>query len=217
MGDFNKGKKFGGSKGGKKFGGKRDFGGRSFGGGDRGGERSFGGGNRGGNRNFSGDRDRERPEMFSAICSDCGKKCEVPFRPSGDKPVLCSDCFRNKRSDSSRDFRDKGGRDFGDKNRPRFGDARSFQKNVGGGGENYRAQFEILNAKLDKILKAIAPNILEETTQSEKIKKAPKKEVDTVTLKKTINTAKAGKADAKVTAPKKTAKTVVKKTAKKKK
>lgn len=39
------------------------------------------------------DRDRLRPEMFRATCAECGKKCEVPFKPSGDKPVYCSDCF----------------------------------------------------------------------------------------------------------------------------
>jgi len=36
-------------------------------------------------------------EMFSATCSQCGKEARVPFRPSGDKPVYCSDCFRERR------------------------------------------------------------------------------------------------------------------------
>jgi len=34
--------------------------------------------------------------MHKAICSECGKKCEVPFKPTGDKPVLCSNCFESK-------------------------------------------------------------------------------------------------------------------------
>lgn len=29
-----------------------------------------------------------------AVCAECGKDCEVPFIPRGDKPVYCSDCFR---------------------------------------------------------------------------------------------------------------------------
>src|SRR3989442_3354073 len=33
-------------------------------------------------------------EMFSATCSSCGKEAQVPFQPSGDKPVYCSDCFQ---------------------------------------------------------------------------------------------------------------------------
>ncbi|HOG53748.1 MAG TPA: zinc-binding protein, partial [Bacillota bacterium] len=26
-------------------------------------------------------------------CSQCGAPCKVPFQPSGDKPVYCSECF----------------------------------------------------------------------------------------------------------------------------
>jgi CxxC-x17-CxxC domain-containing protein len=32
-------------------------------------------------------------QKFDAICSNCGKKCQVPFRPDGTKPVYCKDCF----------------------------------------------------------------------------------------------------------------------------
>jgi CxxC-x17-CxxC domain-containing protein len=59
---------------------------RSFGGG-RG--RGFGGGRGGGFR-------RER-EMHDATCAECGKECQVPFKPSGDKPVLCKDCYMKAR------------------------------------------------------------------------------------------------------------------------
>lgn len=73
---------------------------------------------RGNNRGFS-DRNSERPTMHEAICSECGKKCEVPFKPTGSKPVYCSDCFKSKekseskRSGGRRDFsrRDSGRRD----------------------------------------------------------------------------------------------------------
>ncbi len=41
-------------------------------------------------------RDRDR-EMFPATCSECGKETMVPFRPSGDKPVYCRDCYRDRR------------------------------------------------------------------------------------------------------------------------
>ena len=34
--------------------------------------------------------------MYKAICSECGKKCELSFKPTGDKPVFCSDCFEIK-------------------------------------------------------------------------------------------------------------------------
>jgi CxxC-x17-CxxC domain-containing protein len=36
-------------------------------------------------------------EMFSATCSSCGREARVPFRPSGAKPVYCSECFSSQR------------------------------------------------------------------------------------------------------------------------
>ena len=44
-------------------------------------------------------RSDRRTEMHDVTCDKCGKDCQVPFKPSGGKPVLCSDCFRN--SDNS--------------------------------------------------------------------------------------------------------------------
>ena len=35
--------------------------------------------------------------MYKAVCSECKKSCDVPFRPTGDKPVYCRDCFADKR------------------------------------------------------------------------------------------------------------------------
>lgn len=35
-----------------------------------------------------------RPQ-FQVICSSCGCETTVPFEPSGDRPVFCSDCYRN--------------------------------------------------------------------------------------------------------------------------
>jgi CxxC-x17-CxxC domain-containing protein len=42
---------------------------------------------------------RERPvrEMFDAVCAECGGTARVPFRPSGARPVYCSNCFQSKR------------------------------------------------------------------------------------------------------------------------
>jgi CxxC-x17-CxxC domain-containing protein len=42
--------------------------------------------------------DRSEREMFPAVCSNCGKDCEVPFRPVGDKPVYCPECFQKIRA-----------------------------------------------------------------------------------------------------------------------
>ena len=66
-------------------------------------------------------QDNNRPErvLHKAICADCNKECEVPFRPSQDRPVYCKDCFSKRKGGSS--FR--GNAD----NRPR--EERSFQAN----------------------------------------------------------------------------------------
>ena len=109
------------------FGGRSgEFGGRSGGFGGRGGDRG-GGFNRG------------PVEMHDATCDKCGKQCQVPFRPSGDKPIFCSDCFRQK--EESRE----GGRSFS----PRG--SNSTSESSGAGSQ----QISQINAKLDKILLAL--------------------------------------------------------------
>jgi len=45
----------------------------------------------------SGYSERRPREMFEATCANCGKTASVPFRPSGSKPVYCSDCFESRR------------------------------------------------------------------------------------------------------------------------
>jgi CxxC-x17-CxxC domain-containing protein len=40
--------------------------------------------------------------MHPAVCAQCGKDTTVPFRPRGDKPVYCSDCFSGMKSPSYR-------------------------------------------------------------------------------------------------------------------
>ena len=37
-------------------------------------------------------------EMHPIVCAQCGNDAMVPFRPRGDRPVYCSDCFSNTRS-----------------------------------------------------------------------------------------------------------------------
>ncbi len=41
--------------------------------------------------------DRAPREMHKAVCADCGKECEVPFKPSEDRPVYCRDCYQKHR------------------------------------------------------------------------------------------------------------------------
>jgi len=134
MGNFRNGNRsFGG---GSSRSGGRSFGGRSSGGGSRGG---FGG--RGEGR---GGFSRGPVEMHDAICSKCKNECQVPFRPTGSKPVFCSSCFE-KSGDSrgSRDSRDSGSR-FESRN-----EIRPVQRPM---NENQPNELKQINAKLDKII-----------------------------------------------------------------
>jgi len=84
--------------------------------------------------------------MYKAVCDQCGEACEVPFKPSGDKPIYCSDCFAQG---EGRDNRSKGGSGKGDSK-----------------------QLEMINQKLDKILQALSLKDIEEpTVKKEAVKK----------------------------------------------
>ena len=98
---------------------------------------------------------RSPAEMYQAICDNCGKKCEVPFRPSSGKPIYCNDCFGGKRESRSHDSRPSQ--------------------------PQYNEQFEALDKKLDQILAILSPKVIEEApvevVEIEKKVKKSKKEV----------------------------------------
>jgi len=108
----------------------------------------------GGGRKFGGYNDGHK-QMFPAICSQCQQNCEVPFRPTGDRPVFCSNCFKKQGGPPAR-FAPKS---FGHK--PEFRPTQGGSANTGGGVT--RAQFDSLNAKLDKILTILNTNAAPET------------------------------------------------------
>jgi len=57
----------------------------------------------------STERRRDHRPMHKAICADCNRVCEVPFRPSGDRPVYCKECFTTRKNNSSFKPRGDGG------------------------------------------------------------------------------------------------------------
>lgn len=161
MKNFNRDSRSGGDRGPKTF-GKRDFGG---------GGRSFGA------------KPAGRPFMHKATCSKCGNQCEVPFKPTGERPVFCSNCFEHQGKISPQRA---GGSDFA---RPSFDAKPMFQATCSTCGnkcevpfrpmegkpvyckqcfvkpgsstdskgiDELKAQFAILNTKLDTILKALS-------------------------------------------------------------
>jgi len=46
---------------------------------------------------------RDARPMYKAVCADCRKACEVPFKPSPDRPVYCKECFAKRKA--SRPFK----------------------------------------------------------------------------------------------------------------
>lgn len=50
------------------------------------------------NNRGGGGYDRGPRQMHEAICSECGRETTVPFKPSGDKPVYCRECFQQRRN-----------------------------------------------------------------------------------------------------------------------
>jgi len=49
-------------------------------------------------RHSNGPRERT---YTRAICAECNRECEIPFKPSGDRPVYCSDCFSKRKEGGS--------------------------------------------------------------------------------------------------------------------
>ncbi len=39
----------------------------------------------------------DQSNMYSAVCTDCGNKCEVPFKPDQNRPVYCQACWTTRR------------------------------------------------------------------------------------------------------------------------
>lgn len=147
--------------------------------------RRFGGRNSGG-RNFGGDRGFSRPPMHQATCAQCGKSCEVPFRPTGDRPVYCSDCFESRRNEDG-NSRGSTSRNF---SRPNFEERRSYSQDQGDkwntrGNDNGQLidQLKSLHVKLDKIISILEPKVVESTVIGKEIteksvkSRAPKIEV----------------------------------------
>lgn len=154
------------------------------GGGDRGG---FKGGGRGG---FGGGRggDRGPVTMHNAICASCKKPCEVPFRPSGDKPVYCRDCFAG---------RSAMGGDRSSRQDPRSNNSQPSAPSQNSGNGEIKKQLEQMNIKLDKLVSAMQEFVLkgalkEVTKESKENPKvvAPTKIVEKMIAKKAVKAKK---------------------------
>lgn len=127
--------------------------GGGFGGGR--GNNGFRGGFSGGSR---GGYDSRPREMYKAICDECGRDCEVPFRPSGSKPVLCSNCFELKNG-PRQDRSERSGRPDDNTRVRRFErDGRPIETREEKENRNLvqlKEEVARLGAKLDKVLEML--------------------------------------------------------------
>ena len=156
------------------------------------------GDNRGSYRRNSGGRDGGRPQLHDAVCDECGKDCKVPFVPSGNKPIFCSECFekkgggRNNRSDNR-----------GSYNKPRFNDRDSGRPSRGGASTPDFSQLtrnvETLNKKLDTIISLLGSD---KKKKVEKVKVKKEKKVKKVETKKVKDSKPKTKAKVKKTVKK---------------
>lgn len=192
---------------------------------DFGGRPKFGQG-RGGNGGGSFDRGPKfggrssGQELFAAVCSTCGKSCEVPFRPNGEKPVYCSACFGKSRDDNAREERG-GDRNEGFRNNNRT-ESTPYQKperqyqapasntNVERELDAVKQQLAKIELQLNRILGFVNPPVAKVTKEVVEVKAGvaeaevvPKKERKPKTVK------------VKKVAEKKVAKKAVKKAVKK--
>ena len=131
--------------------------------------------------------------MHKALCSECGEKCELPFKPTGDKPVLCSNCleikttadrssgrnlvqskFREKRmylaicadcgNECEVPFQPTPGKPIYCKSCFRKVDSTGSKK-----GEQFKDQFKTLHAKLDTVIRLLNSMVSTEETRKQPV------------------------------------------------
>jgi len=90
-------------------------------------------------------------ERFKATCDECGKECEVPFKPNGRKPVLCSKCYAEDQDDY--DFDDIPERS----------------------NDQLEKKLNMVNAKLDEIIRMLGIVSTADKDFEERITKSKKK------------------------------------------
>lgn len=150
------------------------------------GGRRFGGNRGGGFDRRGGSRDSGPITMHKAICSQCGKPCEVPFEPTSGKPVYCNECFAAKRNtESGRNDSRFAPKSFNDH---KSSASTSFGNNTDkSNSEDLKKLLELLNGKMDQLIKVV------ESLPEPKSLAIEPKELRTDKAEKTIPVVKAKK------------------------
>lgn len=101
------------------------------------------------NGSFNGYAKEGQSDLHPATCATCNKACEVPFRPTGDRPVYCRDCFGKKSGNTGSESR------FPKKDFTAPGVAKPQFENRGG-SDGVTRQLELVNAKLERLIQAVS-------------------------------------------------------------
>lgn len=175
-------------------------------------------------KSWGNDRGGDRETtMYKAVCSECKKSCDVPFRPSGDKPVYCRDCFAGKREGDDRGSRPSGmghepKRFSNDRPAPRADSARTEVRQTPN-DDQMKKQLSDFSFKLDKLIAAIEKMSVTKKEVAASIPVAAPVKTVAAEVKKEVVAKKAPVvkkvAEKKVAVKKTVAKTVAKKAVKK--
>jgi CxxC-x17-CxxC domain-containing protein len=147
----------------------------------------------GGKPSFKKFNNEDRPVVLhKATCAECGKGCEVPFRPNGEKPVYCNDCFGQKRegtfNNNDRGFDRPQKRDFAPA-RPSFRNDREDAPRPDRRIDDLKNQMEMMNAKMDRLIEIMSKTNFAEapvTKESSIVKKAVKPTAAKKVVKKAV-------------------------------
>jgi CxxC-x17-CxxC domain-containing protein len=131
-------------------------------------------GNRSGKRDsYQKDYGQGRREitLYDAVCDQCGKNCQVPFKPSGDKPIYCSECFEERGGKEGRSDRQPQRRSFDRNDRPQRSQSGSNDRAI----SELAGKIGILNSKLDTIIGLLSASEPKKVEPEKKVKKSKKK------------------------------------------
>lgn len=77
----------------------------------------------------------DEKRMHTATCDTCGNSCEVPFRPTGKKPIYCHNCFGKNAGSAPMAMANNGGNS--------------------GNTAHLEAELKRINEKLDAIIEVL--------------------------------------------------------------
>ncbi len=104
--------------------------------------------------------------MYETNCAKCGNSCEVPFRPTGERPIYCRDCFTGKKDAPRGEYapRDERPR-FAQRNERPMNDFRSAPREAAPDPriDTLKRDIDAMSRKLDTIISMMGATPLQQT------------------------------------------------------